>query len=246
MTLTTEESTGSALFARVLAGVDGSEAGLDAAVQAGRLVADDGELELATAIYLVDANLQHWPREQVEATLELEGAPRLQAAAAKVGRPAATRLLNGPAKQALLEEAERFDASLIVVGSHGHSRLSELLIGGVAGPLLRDAPCSVLIARPAIGEARFPTSVVVGIDGSPGSLEALAVAEHLGARFGATVQALKIVEGSAVHALVDVSAASDLVVVGSRGLHGLSALGSVSGRVAQKADSSVLVVRTRR
>ena len=37
----------------------------------------------------------------------------------------------------------------------------------------------------------------------------------------------------------------DLVVVGSRGLHGLKSLGSVSERVAHRADSSVLVVRSK-
>lgn len=36
---------------------------------------------------------------------------------------------------------------------------------------------------------------------------------------------------------------ADLVVVGSRGLHGLVGLGSVSERVAHRARCSVLVVR---
>jgi nucleotide-binding universal stress UspA family protein len=266
MTLSTDDrSTGAAPFARVLAGVDGSDAGLQAAFQAGRLVAPVGTLELATAIYLVDANLQHWPQEQVRATLELEGGQALRAAAMRAGPRANTQLLNGPPRQALLEEAERYGATLIAVGSHERSRLSEMLTGGVAGPLLQDASCSVLIARPAMTEALFPASVIVGIDGSPGSLEALAVAEHLGARFGAPWQAvlarhgdvdlvhaelrapqLEIVDGSAVDVLVDASASSDLVVVGSRGLHGLSALGSVSERLAHKAHSSVLVVRASR
>jgi nucleotide-binding universal stress UspA family protein len=35
----------------------------------------------------------------------------------------------------------------------------------------------------------------------------------------------------------------DLVVIGSRGLHGLKALGSISERVAHQAECSVLVVR---
>ncbi len=38
------------------------------------------------------------------------------------------------------------------------------------------------------------------------------------------------------------STAADLLVVGSRGLHGAKALGSVSERVAHAAASSVLVV----
>jgi nucleotide-binding universal stress UspA family protein len=260
--LTDEQSTGAALFARVLAGVDGSDAGLQAAFQAGRLVAPEGTLELATAIYLIDANLQHWAQEQVEATLELDGGPALRAAALRAGPRAKTQLLNGPSKQALLEEAARYGATLIAVGSHEHSRLSEMLIGGVAGPLLHEAPCSVLIARPAISEALFPASLTVGVDGSPSSLEALAVAEHLSARFGSDLRAvlarhrdvdvvhaelrapqLEIVDGSAVDVLVDASATADLVIVGSHGLHGLSAVGSVSERLAHKAHSSVLVVR---
>jgi nucleotide-binding universal stress UspA family protein len=46
-----------------------------------------------------------------------------------------------------------------------------------------------------------------------------------------------------VDALVDASHEADLVVVGSRGLHGVQALGSVSERVAHRAVCSVLVVR---
>jgi nucleotide-binding universal stress UspA family protein len=253
---------GAALFSRVLVGVDGTDAGLQAALQAGRLVAPDGELELASAIYLIDANLQHWPQERVEATLELERTPALQAAATRIGRRATRRLLNGPAKQTLLEEAERFRATLIAVGSHEHSRVSEILIGGVTGPLLHDATCSVLLARDPVADALFPRRIAVGVDGSPGSLGALSVGEYLSVRFGASLRAvlacqgdvdlsqaerwapqLEIVDSGAVDALVDVSSSADLVIVGSRGLRGLRALGSVSERLAHRARSSVLVVR---
>jgi nucleotide-binding universal stress UspA family protein len=46
-----------------------------------------------------------------------------------------------------------------------------------------------------------------------------------------------------VNVLAAASESADLVVVGSRGLHGLKALGRVSERVAHQARSSVLVVR---
>jgi nucleotide-binding universal stress UspA family protein len=199
--LTDEQSTGAVPFARALAGVDGSDAGLQAAFQAGRLVAPE-------------------------------------------------------------REAARYGATLIAVGSHEHSRMSGMSIGGVAGHLLPNAPCSVLIARPAISEALFPASLTVSVDGSPGSLEAVAVAEHLSARFDAALRIvlawhgdvdvvpaelrapqLEIVDGSAVDVLVDASATADLLIVGSRGLHGPGALGSGSERVAHRAHSSVLVVR---
>ena len=46
-----------------------------------------------------------------------------------------------------------------------------------------------------------------------------------------------------VETLVEASAGADLLVVGSRGVHGLCTLGSVSERVAHRAACSVLVVR---
>jgi nucleotide-binding universal stress UspA family protein len=46
-----------------------------------------------------------------------------------------------------------------------------------------------------------------------------------------------------VAALVERSRTVDLVVVGSRGLHGVRALGSVSERVAHEAHCTVLVVQ---
>ena len=46
-----------------------------------------------------------------------------------------------------------------------------------------------------------------------------------------------------VGALVAAAADADLLVVGSRGLHGLKALGSVAERVAHRAGCSVLIVR---
>lgn len=252
-----------AVFARVLVGVDGSDAARGAAVQAARLVDPDGELELLAAVYSIEASVQGWTTEErLRDALETEGRPALDAAAKLVGPRATTRLVHGPPKQTILGEVERDGASLVALGSHDHSRLSEIVVGGVCGPVLHEAPCSVLIARPAWVARLFPLSVVVGVDGSPASLAALAVARGLGARYGvptrtilardgnadivhAELQApdLEIVDGPPVDALVDASRGSDLVIVGSRGLHGWRALGSVSERVAHRAASSVLVVK---
>lgn len=136
----TEQTTGQ----RVLVGVDGSDAGSEAVVQAGRLVAPRGTLELATAIYQIEGDLQHWPKERIAAALEHEGGPRLNEAAARVGPRATTRLLTGPAKQALLEETSRYRATLIAVGTHQHSRT----LGSVSERVAHKARCSVLVVRP--------------------------------------------------------------------------------------------------
>src|SRR5581483_2383463 len=160
-TASVPRTVGDRTFMRVLVGVDGSDAGREAALQAGRLVAPEGTLELAAAVYLIDASLQHWSKERIQGRLEREAGPWLDEAITQVGPRATTRLLNGPSKQALLDESVRYGATLIVVGSHGHSRLSELLIGGTAGPLLHEASCSVLVARPSTSYGTFPLNVAV-------------------------------------------------------------------------------------
>ncbi|HEY6724979.1 MAG TPA: universal stress protein [Polyangiaceae bacterium] len=48
---------------------------------------------------------------------------------------------------ALPEEAEKLEASLIVVGTHGRTGLSRMAMGSVAEAIARRAPCSVLVAR---------------------------------------------------------------------------------------------------
>jgi nucleotide-binding universal stress UspA family protein len=64
-----------------------------------------------------------------------------------------------------------------------------------------------------------------------------------GRRATLRVPALEWSRRSPLEALLEASAHADLLVVGSRGLHGIAALGSVSERVAHRARCSVLVVR---
>jgi nucleotide-binding universal stress UspA family protein len=128
--------------------------------------------------------------------------------------------------------------------------------------MLRDAPCSVLIAREARDAETWPQAVVVGVDGSAESAAAFTVARSVAERFGATLRAVAASKdevdletarriapeleehpGRAVELLAAASDTADIVLVGSRGLHGLKAFGSVSERVAYQTRSSVLVLR---
>jgi nucleotide-binding universal stress UspA family protein len=153
--------------------------------------------------------------------------------------------------------------SAVAVGTHGTGRLRGILLGSTATELIHKASCSVLIARAGVSSP--PATVVVGVDGSPESRQALQVARHLSTRFGARlwpvvahgghgvdVEAVTEVlagewfeqlQDEPVTALVAAGGDADLIVVGSRGLHGLRALGSVSEQVAHEASCSVLVVR---
>jgi hypothetical protein len=60
----------------------------------------------------------------------------------------------GAPAHCLLEEARTRGAALIVVGTHGRRGLEHLLLGSVAEEVVREASCSVLVARAPAQAAR--------------------------------------------------------------------------------------------
>ncbi|MGI9659574.1 MAG: universal stress protein [Gaiellaceae bacterium] len=141
-----------------------------------------------------------------------------------------------------------------------HSALCSVLIS-------RQRPPTEGASDPTATLSAFPETVVCGVDGSPGSQQAAEVAKDLGARLGCSVRYvaaedaesvafsdaskqtptpgdLTIEPGRPINVLLEASREADLLVVGSRGLGGSRAIGSVSERVAHDAESSVLVVRS--
>ena len=254
---------GAAPFARVLVGVDGSPESLEAVRQASLLAT--GELTILTAWDVPPPVAGGLNYTYVDAD---EG--RHRAAAAKALEDARSvlepfvpveKMVRGLSWDVLLRAAENRGHTLIAVGSHGQGRLRGIVMGSTATELVHKAPCSVLLARE--GGRRFPERIVVGVDGSPESGAAYAIAEQLAERFDADlwpvvahggkgvddklvrqiVRRREDLQDEPVRALVAASGDADLVIVGSRGLHGLQALGSVSERVAHQARCSVLVVR---
>lgn len=226
---------------RILCGVDGTPASLTAVRQAVRL-ADDGELLLVAAANLAKAAQAGMAAVHAAELLQSDAEAALEAAQA-VAPTAKARLLDGAPATLLLNQAEAEKATLVAVGSHGRGRAAGLLLGTVAARMLHEAKCSVLLARPAQDPDSWPQQIVVGFDGSPEAEAALAVARSLADRFDGSAQSVQEEDGKAVQALVEASESADLVLVGSRGLHGLKSLGSVSERVAHQAQCSTLVVR---
>ena len=58
-----------------------------------------------------------------------------------------TAAVRGNPKAAIVEEAERWGADLIVVGSHGYRGFKRMLLGSVSQAVAAHAPCSVEIVR---------------------------------------------------------------------------------------------------
>ncbi|MGA2170127.1 MAG: universal stress protein [Terracidiphilus sp.] len=63
------------------------------------------------------------------------------------GFQAETAVQVGDATMNILDTAEEWQADLIVVGSHGHRGIQDLLLGNVAESVARQAKCSVEIVR---------------------------------------------------------------------------------------------------
>lgn len=212
---------------------------------------------LARQVRLQSPEAYPWFREQVQRALD---------EALALAPTARTRVVDGSTAGALLWAAGAEGASLIAVEDAPRSRLTGIMLGAISTTLLHEARCSVLVARPLPNERARPETIVVGVDGSYESLVAAEVAAGIAHRCEGSVRAIAAaagkpldndvlatagveverVEAPPVEALVDAAKDADLLVVGSRGLHGIRALGSVSERVAHRAPCSILVVRAPR
>jgi nucleotide-binding universal stress UspA family protein len=253
------------LCKRVLVGVDRSTESIQAARRAARLTDPDGTLTLLGAftvppptIGILGADLSHEGDAEIYRAVAVHA---VAAASREIEPPAKarTKIVRGVAWTVLLDEVEREHVTLVVVGSRGRGRMRGIVMESTATELVHRAPCPVLIARSA--GADFPRRIVVGVDGSPESAVAYTIGCELADRFGSELRPIvasgadremaaaivgsdcDVVDDDPVHALVAASAESDLIVVGSRGLHGVKALGSVSERVAHQATCSTLIFR---
>jgi universal stress protein A len=52
---------------------------------------------------------------------------------------------DGPASTVILERARALSADLVVMGSHGHTALYDLLLGSTSHTVLKNPPCPVVI-----------------------------------------------------------------------------------------------------
>lgn len=59
--------------------------------------------------------------------------------------PVETMQLNGPPIRLIVEQARKLDADYIVMGSHGHTALYDLLVGSTTHGVLMRATCPVVI-----------------------------------------------------------------------------------------------------
>jgi nucleotide-binding universal stress UspA family protein len=129
---------------RVLLATDGSETSAAAArAIAGRPWPEGSEFKIVS----VD---EPWAlksssvRNDEQAQEAVSNAGKILASA---GLKATGAVLSGNPKEVLLEEAQKLDADLIVVGSHGRRGFKRFLLGSVSEAVAMNAHCSVVVVR---------------------------------------------------------------------------------------------------
>jgi nucleotide-binding universal stress UspA family protein len=91
------------------------------------------------------SELDRVAREQAEAAVK-DAVERIESGKAS-GIEIITKIISGSAGEVILDEAERWDADLIVLGSHGYSGWQRFLLGSVSHAVATHAHCSVEIVR---------------------------------------------------------------------------------------------------
>jgi nucleotide-binding universal stress UspA family protein len=142
---------------KIMLAVDGSECS-DVAVEevAKRRWPADSALRIisvAETLPLEELELPPRYREEIERaarrraqTIVEQAITRLRDSDARFLPISSTVVIDSP-KDAIIEEAERWGADLIVVGSHGYRGPERALLGSVSQAVATQAKCSVEIAR---------------------------------------------------------------------------------------------------
>jgi len=185
----------------VLVCVDGSEAS-DAAIAWGAREAAMRHLPI-TLLHAVPPVVVGWPVGQLysempdwqkdKAQVVIECAYKTVTASLGESAPPRThtKMVYSSVVPALIEASK--DAWMIVVGNEGLGTLGRLLLGSVATSLLHHAHCPVAVIRSE--ESAIPDStapVLLGVDGSPASEAATALAFDEASRRGVQLRALHV------------------------------------------------------
>ncbi|MFN0250054.1 MAG: universal stress protein [Kofleriaceae bacterium] len=185
-------------FTKILCPIDfssGSQRAMELAIQLATRA--NTELVLLHSAYVPThaLSIESYPTYLVE-DLVAESQRRLDAAvgeAIAAGAKNTTGVLaNGPPWSDIVATLESQPFDLCVIGTHGRTGLSRILLGSVAEKVIRHAPCSVLAIRPDSQAVSF-SRILVPTDFSDSSSDALDLAAQL-VRPEGTITLLHVLE----------------------------------------------------
>ena len=186
----------------VVVGVEGTGSSHDAVIWAARAAGSRrDELEIVYAIGVPNADMDllydDGVNQGAESLLRAESARALAAAPGITVRTTLSRSTPG---KALTEASEH--AALVVVGSHPHGVLGRVFAGSLSYQVAAGAHCPALVVPLGVGDAG--SGVVVGSDGSPDSVAAVALAAVEADRLGQELTVVHAWQSPVTYLSVDV------------------------------------------
>jgi nucleotide-binding universal stress UspA family protein len=193
---------------KILLAVDGSEASLAAVEEAARTPWPEGSIVRVVSVTDIPFPTQQWAMpmptgsyEEWERIFEERSVENTAQAMARFGEIAGAqtemtaKTLKGDPKIAILDEAERWGADLIVVGTHGYNALERFWLGSVSRALASHAKCSVEIARRLKGRGADEKAmrILLAVDGSEFSDAAVEEIANRPWRQGSEVHVISVI-----------------------------------------------------
>lgn len=164
---------------KILVAVDGSQFSLAAIDHAARLPwAQGSEVKIISAIEMptpVTVGTLPMPDNyyaEWEKALEDQAVANTASAASRfyekggAGIEATAKTVKGDPKTAIIEEAERWGADLIIVGTHGYNAFERFWLGSVSRHIASHAHCSVEIVRQQKPARAGAMKILLAVDGS--------------------------------------------------------------------------------
>lgn len=164
---------------KVLVAVDGSQYGLAAVDETARMPwPQDSEIKIISAIEMptpVTVGTLPMPDNyyaEWEKALEDQATTNTTNALARFNEKggnsvsASAKAVKGDPKTAILEEAEKWGADLIIVGTHGYNAFERFWLGSVSRHVASHAHCSVQIVRHKKNAATGAMKILLAVDGS--------------------------------------------------------------------------------
>lgn len=94
----------------------------------------------------------------------------------------------------ILDYAKEHNIDLIIMGTHGRRGLAHFLMGSVAEEVVRQSTCSVVTLRPSKVPINEPESILIPVDFSTYSEEAIRRGMEIRGKFGSSLHLLHVVE----------------------------------------------------
>lgn len=156
--------------------------------------------------------------------------------------------------------ATEIGAELVAVGSHGRSDLGAVLMGSVSRRAATGLAIPVLVLRAPVTLAGTPRRVLVAVDGSPGSDQAVDEAGSIAEQFGASVLVLHVRQIVAAEGVAFVEPEPEGQAILGRAVGALEARGIEAGGetvvhhtiaagiadTAERIDADLVVLGSRR